>query len=949
MSRWRIRLSVPLVGLALALGLAITAGLVSLAVKNLVQDEEASFGIEVGAVKDNLVQRLTSVDEMMRGMRLLFDASKSMDADAFQIVGNDALTTNALAKEVMYLPRITGDERDAFERSKHAEGYPSFRISNRRNGQYVPAGRHEQHFPIVYFEPFTPLTSKGLGLDLLSEADTRPFVQRAIDTGVATAAIDAGAASADEYLVFQAVYADKPKPGLDVVAERRQLVSGVVAVKVDARRLLEMSRPMNPSMSVAACARPALEPAKCVTLARQAASEAASTGHWSFATLMRNRDVEIGAQRFVVRFRQDLHWQNLKLQSLLFALLAGGVFTTMLVSLALSIRARSEDLQRRNTDIQRVVAERTHELAAAKERALVTLESIADGVVTSDANGIIDYLNPVAERLSGWSDKDLVGRPIADLFKVLDETTGLEVENPALGCLRSGIPVLHHEKSQFIDRRGATVDINESAAAIRDAEGRITGLVLVLHDVSKARRLSQQMSFQATHDALTGLPNRACLTEHLQTSLKAAAADGGSLAVMFIDLDRFKVVNDTLGHDVGDQLLREVARRLKACVREGDMVSRLGGDEFVIVTRSVGHRAAVQQMAARLLQAFLEPFHVGASEFFTSASIGITLFPENGTSSEALLKNADATMYRVKAQGKNNYGFYDERTDHRAGERLSLETEMRHALDRGEMVVHYQPQFSACDGAITGFEALVRWLHPVRGLLAPKDFLPLAEETGFIVDIGDWVMHEACRQNRAWQDAGLPKVTVAVNIAHKQFMRPTLVNDVTHVLERTGLEARFLELELTEGILADNALAATLRLTELKRVGVMLSIDDFGTGYSSLSYLKSFPLDSVKIDRCFIKDLESDPRDAEISAAIIAMSHSLKLTVLAEGVETPGQLEFLRRKGCDTIQGFLFSPAVPPDEAEAFLRDSAAGRPQVDIPPTAFGRPSPTATAPIPH
>ncbi len=949
MRHWPIRLSVPLDGLALVLGLAITAGLVNLAVKGLVQDEEASFGIEIGAVKDSLVQRLTSVDEMLHGMRLLFDASKSMDADAFQIVGNDALTTNALAKEVMYLQRIASDERDAFEQAKHAEGYPSFRINNQRNGEYLPADRHALHFPIVYFEPFTPLTSKRLGLDLLSEAETRTFVQRAIDTGVATAAIDARAAATDEYLVFQAIYADKPKPGLDVVTERRQLVSGVVAVKVDTRRLLDMSRTLNPNMSVAVCARPALDPDQCVGLARQAPSNAESNENWIFGTLTRNRDVVIGAQHFVVRFRQTLHWQDLKFQSLLFALLAGAVFTMMLVSLARSIRARADVLQRRNADIQQVVQQRTHELTAAKERALVTLESIADGVVTADANGIIDYLNPVAERLSGWSEKDLVGRSIADLFKVLDEITGQEVENPALGCLRSGIPVLHHEKSLFMDRRGDTVAINESAAPIRDASDRITGLVLVLHDVSKARRLSQQMSFQATHDALTGLPNRTRLTEHLQASLQAAEANGRSLAVMFLDLDRFKIVNDTLGHDAGDQLLREVARRLKSCVREGDIVSRLGGDEFVIVTRSVGLRAAVQQMAARLLQAFHDPFRVGASEFFTSASIGIALFPENGTTSEGLLKNADATMYRVKAQGKNNYGFYDERTDHRAGERLSLETEMRHALDRGEMVVHYQPQFSAGDGAITGFEALVRWLHPVRGLLAPKDFLPLAEETGFIADIGDWVMHEACRQNRAWQDAGLPQVTVAVNIAHKQFMQSSLVNDVRRVLERTGLEARFLELELTEGILADNAVDAARRLAELKRVGVKLSIDDFGTGYSSLFYLKNFPLDGVKIDRCFIKDLESDPRDAEISAAIIAMSHNLKLTVLAEGVETAGQLEFLRRKGCDLIQGFLFSPAVPADEAEAFLRDAAAGGPRVDLPPMAFVRPSTKAAAPLPH
>ncbi len=947
--RWRVKSPAPLVVLALALGLGIMAGLLSLAVKGLIQDEEAAFGVEIGAVKDSLVQRLTSVDEMLHGMRLLIDASKSIDADAFQIVGNDALLSNPLAKAVMYLPRIASDEREAFERSKREEGYPSFRINNLRSGEYIPVDRHEQHFPITFFEPFTPLTSRQLGLDLLSEPDTRAFVQRAIDSAVATAAIDARAISAGEYLVFKAVYADKPRPGSDAVTERRQLVSAVVAVKVDARRLLQVARPINPRMSMTVCARSVLEPGRCIALAQHASTEAEANGHWMFAKLTRDREVTIGGQRFDIRFHQELHWQELKLNSLVLALLAGGLLTALLVSLARSIKARAEDLQRRNTDIQQVVKERTHELANEKERALVTLESIADGVVTSDADGIIDYLNPVAERLSGWSEKELVGRAIADLFKVLDEATRQEIENPALGSLRSGIPVLHHEKSVFMDRRGDIVAINESAAPIRDAQGRITGLVLVLHDVSNARQLNQQMSFQATHDALTGLPNRIRLIEHLQASLRAAETDASSLAVMFLDLDRFKVVNDTLGHDAGDQLLREVARRLKACVREGDIVSRLGGDEFVVVTRTASQREVVQRMAERLLQAFNEPFRLDGSEFFTTTSIGITLFPQDGKTSEALMKNADAAMYRVKSEGKNNFAFYNERTDHRASERLNLETEMRRALERGEMVVHYQPQVHAGTGSIIGFEALVRWHHPVRGLVPPMDFLPLAEENGLIIDIGDWVMHEACRQNRAWQDAGLPAVTMAVNIAHKQFIRPSLVNDVRRVLDQTGLAANHLELELTEGILADNAADAARRLTELKRIGVKLSIDDFGTGYSSLFYLKNFPLDGLKIDRCFVKDLESDPRDAEISAAIIAMSHSLKLSVLAEGVETPGQLEFLRRAGCDSIQGFLFSRPLPADEAEAFLRGSPAiGGPRVTTSPATFGWSS-TNTGGLPH
>jgi diguanylate cyclase (GGDEF)-like protein/PAS domain S-box-containing protein len=917
----RVERSFPLASLALLLGFLITAGLMSLALKTLIQDEEAAFGVQVGLIKDSLVQRLTSVDEILRGTRLLFDASNTVDVDEFQIVGNDALTTNPMIKGLMYLPRIADNERALFEKAKRDEGYPTFSINSLQEGKYAAADRRPRYFPIVYYEPFTPLSARQLGLDLLGEPEYQTYLLQAIDSGAATAAIPPQAEVADEYPVFRAIYADNPKPDLEAVSERRQLVSGIVALQVDARQLLSPDI-IDPGVSVVVAAHPVLDPSKRVELFRHQSAAEAELRPWVYGNLNRVREVLIGSQRYSVTLQKELGWDIFASRSMLVALTTGLLFSLILWFLARTVKARADDLQRRNQKVQQLVEIRTQELASAKERAQVTLESIADGVITVDANGIVDYLNPVAERLSGWSEQEAVGTPIVDLIRFYDEASLEELANPVTLCLQDGMPFVRQERTVFMNRNGESVAINESAAPIMDAQGRITGVVLVFHDVSGTRKLSQQMSYQATHDALTDLPNRIMLMNHLEAAIEHARGSGNSLAVMFLDLDRFKIVNDTLGHDIGDGLLREVAGRLKGCLRQGDIVCRLGGDEFVIVTSEFKDSNAMQIMAQRLLRLFHEPFKLGESEFFASTSIGISVFPENGLNSEILMKNADSAMYRVKAQGKNNYGFYDEKEDQGTTERLSLEADLRRAMERQELVLHYQPQVSAGTGKVTGFEALIRWNHPIRGLIPPMKFLPLAEETGLIIAIGDWVMREACRQNRAWQEAGLPSVTVAVNIAHKQFMRPTLVSDVEQVLRDTGLEPQYLELELTESILADNAVEAAKRLDELKAVGVALSIDDFGTGYSSLSYLKSFPLDSVKIDRCFIKDIETDHRDAEISAAIIAMSHNLKLAVVAEGVESQFQLDFMRRKGCDTIQGFFYSPAVPAEKAAHFLANA---------------------------
>ena len=922
--RWRMPGIISLTGAALALGLVITVAAVSLAFMSLLQDEEAAFGVEVGAIKDNLVQRLASADEVLHGMRMLFDASSAVDADEFQVIGSDIVANYSFIKGVMYLPFIADDERDYFEAAQREEGYPTFSINTFKDGRYLPAERRPRYFPIVYLEPFSPLASQRLGLDLFQQPEMQAYLQYAIDSGAATAAIPNKATQVDEYLVFKAIYADKPKTNQDAVEQRKNLISGFVAINVDARKLLSLDN-IDHRVSVAVAARPTLDPDRQVGLLKYDAAAGSKDDHMEYGRLERTRNVLIGEQQYVLKFQRGLHWVDFSYQLLSVVLLAGSLFTFLLWSLARSTQARAADLKRRNQEIEQLVELRTQELATAKERALVTLESIADGVITADARGVIDYLNPVAERLSGWSEQEAVGKPIADLFRVIDEKTQQEVANPVLLCLSSGLPFMRQENTIFVNRHGENLAINESAAPIRDRNGQITGVVLIFHDVSSARRLTQQMSWQATHDALTGLPNRIMLQDFLEAALEFAAQSGHALAVMFLDLDRFKIVNDTLGHDVGDGLLREVAERLKEGLRGSDIVGRLGGDEFLIIASEIKDNTAIVMMAERLLKVFHKPFTLGEAEFFASTSIGISVYPEDGTTPDVLMKKADSAMYRVKTQGKNNYGFYSKEADQGTQERFTLEADLRHALERQELLLHYQPQVSAMTGNVTGFEALIRWNHPGRGMIPPLEFLPLAEETGLIVEIGDWVMREACRQNQAWQQAGLAKVTIAVNIAHAQFIRPTLPAEVKRVLEDTGLAPQFLELELTESILAANAEEAATRLKELKMAGIKLSIDDFGTGYSSLFYLKNFPLDSVKVDRCFIKDIETDRNDAEITTAIIAMSHSLNLSVVAEGVETATQLDFLRQKSCDTVQGYYYSPAVPAEQARAFLEKPPAG------------------------
>ena len=427
------------------------------------------------------------------------------------------------------------------------------------------------------------------------------------------------------------------------------------------------------------------------------------------------------------------------------------------------------------------------------------------------------------------------------------------------------------------------------------------------------------LAYLAYHDALTDLPNRTLLKDRLTLALAQARRNEQMLAVMFLDLDQFKVVNDTAGHVEGDKLLQSVSQQLNSVLREGDTVARVGGDEFILLLPKIEQLADATEIAERVLTAVGRTRVIVGHEFNISTSIGITLFPTDGDDAETLLTNADIAMYQAKELGKNNFQFFTPAMNTRIQNRLALENDLRHGLERGEFVVYYQPQLNISTGQIVGVEALVRWQHPERGLVLPMEFIPVAEETGLIVPLGEWVLHAACAQIRSWQEAGLPPLRVAVNLSAREFQQGNMIETVAGVLEETGLAPKFLQLEITEGISIQDVDFTIKVLGELKEMGVQIAIDDFGTGYSALSYLSRFPIDVVKIDRSFVCDLTIDATDAEIATTIIVMAHNLGLEVIAEGVETEEQLAFLKQRRCDEMQGYLFSKPVPAEKLEEIL------------------------------
>jgi diguanylate cyclase (GGDEF)-like protein/PAS domain S-box-containing protein len=561
-------------------------------------------------------------------------------------------------------------------------------------------------------------------------------------------------------------------------------------------------------------------------------------------------------------------------------------------------------------------------LFVEKERAQVTLGCIGDAVACTDVAGRVTFLNAIGEKMTGWSSEEAVGRTFAEVCRILDSASRQPIPNPS--DIGSGATESEHSTFLLVRRDGHEIPIEDSIAPIRDRQGKTSGAVIVFRDVSVARAMALQIIHNAQHDFLTGLPNRALLNDRVNQAIGLSSRHGTKGAVLFLDLDGFKHINDSLGHPAGDKLLQSIAGRLVECLRASDTVSRQGGDEFVVLLSEVEHAEDAAILARRILQAVSEAHFIENHDLHITTSIGVSVYPDDGLDAETIIKNADTAMYQAKENGRHGYQFFEPAMNVRAVERQSIEESLRRALERREFQLHYQPKIDLKTGKITGAEALVRWNHPLRGAVPPAQFIPVAEDCGLILPIGNWVLREACRQTRAWLDAGLPLATMAVNISAVELRNERFVDCVLGILDDTGLDPCRLELELTESVLMKHVESTELILNRLRAKGVQLAVDDFGTGYSSLSYLRKFSIDTLKIDQSFVRQITTGPEETTIVAAVISMGRSLKLRVVAEGVETEAELAFLRAQQCDEAQGYYFSRPVVPEQFEKLFQASSA-------------------------
>ncbi|MGA2810180.1 MAG: EAL domain-containing protein [Candidatus Acidiferrum sp.] len=552
----------------------------------------------------------------------------------------------------------------------------------------------------------------------------------------------------------------------------------------------------------------------------------------------------------------------------------------------------------------------------------VTLDSIGEAILRTDVHGVVLYLNAIAETMSGWTRKEALGHPVTEVLRIIDGLGGATSGEPLPAVLEenhSAKALAASKNSILVRRDGSECGIEIRVADIHDPDGRVVGSVLAFHDLSLAQATSREMSHLAQHDFLTGLPNRMLFNDRLGQAISLAARQGKQLAVLFVDLDHFKKINDSLGHAVGDKLLQSVAGQLLACVRRTDTVSRLGGDEFLILLSQLGHAEDAAVCARKILRKLSAPHMVDGKSVDTNVCVGVSIYPVDGQDAESLIVKADTAMYEAKQAGRNTCRFFQRHMHARLAERQSIEADLRYALGRNQFLLHYQPQYNLQSGQITGVEALLRWKHPRRGLVPPDEFVFIAEECGLIIPIGRWVLLKACKQFREWSDAGVGVVPVSVNVSAAEFGAKDFLSGVRAVLIATGVAPQNLQLELTESVLMHDAESAVVTLAALKAMGVQLAIDDFGTGYSSFTYLRRFPSDALKLHQSFVQEITLNPNDAMIVSAMINIGTSLKQRVIAEGVETRQQLEFLQLHGCGEGQGYYFSrPVVPAEAAKLF-------------------------------
>ncbi|HEX8614789.1 MAG TPA: EAL domain-containing protein [Telluria sp.] len=937
----RVRISVSVsAALALLVGLALTA-LLFASVRRIESQARALAFQQDATLRINAVASgLSDAIEQLMVVNQLFNTVGVISAEQFHTFTAPLLARYPELQGLSFQRVVSDAERPAYEAAMR-QRTPGFTITEFIDERQRPARRRAHYNVVEYIEPVQG-NGAALGLDtaaLLTYDDARSRSRRngrATATGLLSLVQQQGFHTG--FLVLAPVYQRQaPQAGS---RQREQAVIGETAAvfRVDhlihtllgAARLLDRS-----GMSINIYAAGSAQPAQ---LAFSNGAAPPPPAHGSASALLPTWLIydhpaplasvfHVAGEPWFIEVAQEPRSFIDSHAGSWYALL-GGVLSSLLAA------AYIYSLVSRHSTIARVAGERTaalqfanlrltEDLALRKrtEKALRVREKIievsANAVIICNAEGpdyAVEYVNPAFEAITGYSAAEVIGKSLTAMQGAGHDQQNIAEISAALREQREGHAVLRNYRK---DGSGYWNDL--FIAPVRDDAGLISHFVVAQYDISAVMRFEAELQYQAGHDALTGLANRHLLAERLAAAIAEARSAGAGLWVVFVDLDRFKFVNDTLGHEAGDAMLRVLGARLKNAVGEADTVARMGGDEFVVVLPGNPGNGAGLRVLQRITEAIAEPLLIQAHEFFLTCSLGVAVYPDDGGTAETLTKHADIAMYRAKELGRNNYQFYCPAMNARTLERLQIEADLRHALERNELVLHYQPQIDVTSGAIVGMEALLRWEHPVLGVVSPLRFIGLAEEMGLIIPIGAWVIRTACLQNMAWQKAGLGKLRMAVNLSARQFTGKDLLQSVAGALEESGLAARYLELELTESMVMNDVDNAITILRKLKELGVHIAIDDFGTGYSSLSYLRRFPIDVLKIDQSFVADIALGADGAAIVVSIISLAHSLRLKVIAEGVETAEQLGFLREHGCDEVQGYFFSRPVGALEFEHLL------------------------------
>jgi diguanylate cyclase (GGDEF)-like protein/PAS domain S-box-containing protein len=883
--------------------------------------------LRVSAVGESLERSIRTLGNINQ----LFVAFGDVSREQFHAFTAPLLAYLPYVQNFAFHRMLADADRAAYE-ARMQSVYPGFNVTEIADGARVPAQRRPFYRVVDYVEPLQG-NEAALGFDAASNELQTAAMQRAVDTGrpSATGPIRLVQESGSQrgIVVLMPVYRFGTMP--NDVASRRAAVIGDTAAVFRGNDLitkaladdwsLQSDRDVDVRLSVYASA----EPSEATLLYRKGEESVSrmksdSLSDWLFYDSPKTYryGFDVAGQpwlmvvstppSFFIKKGSDSFW--VFIAGLLFSI-GGAVYVQTLIGRSRRIQRvveqRTAQLQTLNQSLVDDIAarKRTEQALQLRERAI---EASANAIVIVKAeapNYPLEYVNPAFERITGYERGEVIGRDSTFLWHEEADQPGISEIRAAVAEQREG-----HAVVRTYRKDGAMLWSDIYIAPVRDEDGTVTHFVSAQYDITATKRYESELEFQTNRDALTGLANRNLLRDRLGQGISYAYRYGHPIWILFVDLDRFKFVNDTLGHQAGDTLLKAVSSRLQSCVRDTDTVARMGGDEFVLVLTERADAGLTTGIVQRIMDTIATPLDIHGHEFFITCSIGVAVYPADGEKSEDLIKHADIAMYRAKETGRNNFQFYTSAMNERAMERLRIEGDLRNALEREEFELHYQPQVDLQNGEIVGVEALIRWRHSELGMVPPARFIGLAEETGLIVPIGAWVMRRACMQAKAWQVDGIGHLRMSVNLSARQFVHNDLVQSIAQALNETQLDPQYLEIELTESLVMADVERAIGVLRELKALGVQLSIDDFGTGYSSLSYLKRFPIDVLKIDRSFVNDITTNPDDAAIVATIISLAHSLRLQVIAEGVETEAQLAYLRQHDCDQMQGYFFSPPV---------------------------------------